>query len=69
MLCIGVAGRTRFVFLVFLKRLGIFCAAMSADDLATLANLDEGVLLRELKERYQEDKIYVRQYVYLRCIM
>ena len=30
-----------------------------ADDLASLANLDEVVLLEELKERYKTDKIYV----------
>ena len=30
-----------------------------ADDLASLPNLDETVLLEELKTRYTEDKIYV----------
>ena len=29
------------------------------DDLATLASLDEAVLLQELKRRYEQDKIYV----------
>jgi hypothetical protein len=29
------------------------------DDLASLANLDENILLDELKARYAEDKIYV----------
>lgn len=31
-----------------------------ADDLASLANLDETILLEELRYRYDEDKIYVR---------
>lgn len=31
-----------------------------ADDLASLASLDEAVLLGELNYRYKEDKIYVR---------
>jgi hypothetical protein len=30
------------------------------DDLASLASLDEAILLDELKVRYTEDKIYVR---------
>ena len=29
------------------------------DDMATLASLDETVLLQELKRRYEQDKIYV----------
>ena len=29
------------------------------DDLATLASLDETILLQELKRRYEQDKIYV----------
>ena len=31
---------------------------MQTDDLASLANLDEPVLLEELRVRYDEDKIY-----------
>ncbi len=31
---------------------------MQTDDLASLANLDETVLLEELRVRYDEDKIY-----------
>ena len=30
-----------------------------ADDLASMANLDETILLEELKQRYTDDKIYV----------
>ena len=31
------------------------------DDLATLSQLDENILLNELKHRYTEKKIYVRK--------
>jgi hypothetical protein len=31
-----------------------------ADDLASLASLDEAILLGELQFRYNEEKIYVR---------
>ena len=30
-------------------------------DLASLAKLDETILLEEIKERYTQDKIYVRE--------
>ncbi len=35
------------------------------EDLATLARLDETVLLKELKVRYSRDKIYVSCFLFL----
>ena len=32
------------------------------DDLATLSNLDEAILLEELQRRYAQDRVYVSQY-------
>ena len=38
------------------------------DDLATLAKLDESILLNEVKVRYQNDRIYVSIVPLLRIV-
>ena len=35
---------------------------MSTDDLATLPEISENIILEELKRRYSEDRIYVSPY-------
>lgn len=42
-------------------QLGLDVEDGDTDDLASLSRLDDGIMLRQLKARYQRDVIYVRE--------